>query len=766
MSPRKFRKLAFFAVLNFLFYLFSLSSAEEASFFSGSGTEKVKGVAATSGIETTSSLSRVMIEDFEDGDLKNLLGGDSGTWNFNADDEESECLPQVIETSDPAGSNRFLRLTYDVDSPLPTQNGYWTKLKNFDASSFDHLEFEVKGDPKAGFTEVFKIEIKKYKDLDRVEKIKGSAVIRVTDEWQTISIPLNRLTGVFDFSNPQVWKTPSVAFKDLDEFVVVFQDRQATKKTGVIYLDNLRFVRTGNPGPTPVDFPPRKAEKTPVKLTGIDFTKFLIDRLQGFPLEVVVKKPFPEDEREFLLEVARDTWRYFDEIVDSKYHLVLDTIQVGREAAIDTATWIGDYTNITNVGLYFMAVVSAYDLKFITQEDAIARIQKTLETLEKLEAHSSGFLYNYYDTTTLERTSYFVSLVDSGWLAIGLIVAKNAFPEALGDQIDAMLAKWDFSFFYDPVERQMRHGYYDHLQVYSDYHYGPLYSEPRAVSYLAIAKKQVPTEHWFLGLIRTFPEAYTWQEQEPKNRLDRTVLGYTFPGGHYEWKDLKYVPSWGGSAFEALMPALVLNEKELAPRGLGLNDKRHVQGQIRYALEELGYPVWGMSPSAVPEGGYSEYGAKPFGSKGYKEGVVTPHASVLALDFAPQEAVSNLRKLIELYDIYGEYGFYDAVNVKTGLVARKYLALDQGMILVAINNYLNQGAIRKRFHADPAVKETEVILSSEDFLISEPPPTLPLTKADTPLFASTSPPVLSQRESTKEKSDPAESVANVPVGTV
>ncbi len=741
------RKSAFFVLLT-LFCLPFLSLAEEAP-----ALPPAAAPAAETAKAPEPPPSKVIVEDFEDGDLKNLLDGDSGAWNLNPDDEGSECLPQVVELPGPAGSTRFLKLTYDVDSLLSSQNGYWTKLKNFDASSFDHLEFEVKGDAEAGFTETFKIELKKYKDVGRVEKIKGSSLIRVTGEWQTISIPLNRLTGVFDFSNPEVWKTPLMAFRDLDEFVVVFQDRQVTKKSGVIYLDNIRFVRTGDPGPTPVDFPPRKKEKTPVKLEGLEFAKFLIDRLEGFPVDTVVKKEFPEDDREFLKEVARDTWRYFDEIADSEHGLVLDTIQLGKESPIDETTWIGDYTNITNVGLYFMALVSAYDLGFITKEDAVSRAQKTLDTLGKLEIHATGFPYNYYDTTTLERTSYFVSLVDSGWLAIGLYVAKNAFPEALGTQIDAQLAKWDFSFFYDPIERQMWHGYYDHLQVYSDYHYGPLYSEPRAISYMAIARKQAPIEHWFLGLVRTFPETYTWQEQEPKNQVNRTVLDFTYPGGHYEWKDLKYVPSWGGSAFEALMPALVLNEKDLAPKGLGLNDDRHTQGQIRYALEELGYPVWGMSPSSVPEGGYSEYGAKPFGSKGYKDGVVTPHASALALDFAPREVVQNLRKLIELYDIYGEYGFYDAVNVKTGLVARKYLALDQGMILAAINNYLNDGAIRRRFHAEPIMKETEVILSSEDLGITEaaePPP------AEAPAAASV--------EGSASPAEPA--VASVPAGTV
>ncbi len=659
----------------------------------------------------------VVIADFEDAedawDFANHLGGEGGEWNLDPSDiNDSYTDPEIVALPGPDGQmTHALRLSYSVESEKPSQNGFWMKLNFFDASGYDHLEFDVKGDLEEGFTERFRIEIKKYKDEEKVEKIKGSFEIPVTAEWQHVSIALNKMTGILDFANPEVWQNPAISRKDLDEFVVVFHDRHVSQRKGVIYLDNLKFVKTGDPGPTAVDFPPRKGEKTPVPLEGVEFAEFLIGRLGGFPKELFVKKQFPEDKRDFIMEVAKDTWRFFDEIVDQEHGLVLDTIQLGKEQPLDEGTWIGDYTNVTNIGVYFMCVVSGYDLGFITQEEAVRRLRLTMDTLEKIPYHESGFPYNYYDTTTAERTSYFVSLVDSGWLVAGLYVAKNAFPELTG-QADRLLARGDFSFFYDPVEKQMFHGFYENLEVNSDYHYGVFYTEPRASSYIAIARGEVPEEHWF-GMIRTFPVEYTWQSQTPVNRNLRKTLGHEYYGGYYEWNDLKYLPSWGGSAFEALMPTLILKEKELAPLGLGLNNEMHVEGQIRYALEKVNQPVWGMSPSSVPEGGYSEYGAKPFGSKGYKAGVVTPHASILALEYNDDAVVRNLRKLMELYDIYGEYGFYDAVTVETGLVARKYLALDQGMILVAINNYLNDGAIRKRFHADPVMQSAEKLLTEE-----------------------------------------------------
>jgi hypothetical protein len=613
-------------------------------------------------------------------------------------------------------SKKALKITYDLEAQEIAKAGYWTKLRDFDARLYDHLSFDVRGDVEAGFSDVILLEMKKFKNAERIDKIKGTYVVRgITSEWQTVTIPLNLFTGLFDQTNQKIWENPTLAHKDLDELVINLESRRVSQKTGVLYFDNFKFIKTGNRGEHIIDQPKRKGMKTPVRLEGVEYAKFLQARLQGYPNEVHPKNEFPEEPQEFLLKIAKDTWKFFDHIVDGEHQLPLDTIQLGKDKPIAADGWIGDYTNVTNIGLYLMGLVSAYDLGFISKEDAIKRIRATLDTIEQMEHHESGFLYNYYDTTTLERTSYFISLVDSGWLDAGIYVVKNAFPEELKEQSERILSKHSFAFFYDEVEQQMTHGYFAHLNVYSDYHYGSFYTEPRATSYIAIGRGEVPAEHWF-RLVRTFPEEYGWQTQMPIDRVPKTTLGYTYSGGYYEWKGIPFVPSWGGSMFEAMMPTLIIDEAKYAPDALGLNDKRYVEIHRRYTAEELGYPVWGMSPSSVPEGGYSEYGVKVLGAKGYKAGVVTPHAAVLGLEFEPEETVKNLRKLIQLYpQIYGEYGFYDALTVETGLVALKYLALDQSMILITLNNYLNDGAIRKRFHQDPINEKALPLLTEEKF---------------------------------------------------
>lgn len=646
---------------------------------------------------------RTVIADFNRGILLNNLQAEIGTWELDPEDKEQGISASPEKNIKVGSSGTSLKIEYNLDSGGNAANGFWMHLKSMDASPYDHFEFWVKGDAIKGFTDIFKIEFKKNQldEEKKEETIKGSFIVKnVTENWQKVSIPLNVMNGI-------------TSWKDMREMVVTFEKKRASKLRGVLYFDDFAFVKTGNPGPSIRDVVKHKRKKTEYGIGTPEFINFLISRLKGFPSSVFVKKRFPSDDKSMLLEIAKDTWKYFDNIVDKEHNLPLDSIGFHEKSVFTRETHIGDYTSITDIGVYIMCIVAAYDFKFITREEAIKRISLTLDSAEKLEKYK-GFHYNYYDVTIFQRTSNFISFVDSGWFAAGLIVARNAFPEELGEKCKKMLDSTDFSFFYDPIEGIMYHGYYTNIDYYSEYHYGALYSETRAISYLAIGKGDVPKEHWF-NLARTFSSSWLWQTQMPKGRHLKKYLGYTTEGGYYTYEDMKFIPSWGGSMFEALMPPIVVDEARLSPGGLGLNNERHAKIQIKYALEKSGYPLFGMSPSCVPGGTYKEYGVKPLGIKGYKGGVVTPHATFLALEYAPVECASNIRKMLEDYKVYGEYGFYDAIDVKTGKVAIKYLCLDQAMSFLALDNYLNDGAIRKRFSADPISKNAEEILKVEDF---------------------------------------------------
>ena len=78
-------------------------------------------------------------------------------------------------------------------------------------------------------------------------------------------------------------------------------------------------------------------------------------------------------------------------------------------------------------------------------------------------------------------------------------------------------------------------------------------------------------------------------------------------------------------------------------------------------------------------------------------------------------ATANLRELAERYPLYGDFGFYDAVDPQTGQVVYNYLALDQSMILITLANHLRDGVIQRYFAADPITQRVLPLLGAERF---------------------------------------------------
>lgn len=438
-------------------------------------------------------------------------------------------------------------------------------------------------------------------------------------------------------------------------------------------------------------------------------------RLNGWPARAMVQRgSLPADPKAFAERVASDTWRGLAALRDRASGLPLDTVRFGTSSVDLRASRISDYTSSSNIGLFLAAVAAAHELGLESRVAALDKVRQVLTTLAGLESYK-GFFFNYYDTTSLERTSHLVSFVDSAWLTAGLIVVRQAFPE-LAAQTSTLIDRADYGLFYDPKFKQMSHGYYVEPGVISPFHYGMLYTEARLGSLIAIGKGDVPEALWY-GMVRTYPAACTWQSLPPRAARGERIHGHKVLTGYYEWRGVRFVPSWGGSMFEALMPTVLIDELRHAPDSLGANDIAHVTVQQRYAREELGLPVWGQSPCSVPTGdSYGEYGIPVLGARGYRPGAITPHASALALAVAPEAALANLQELTRRYEIYGDFGFYDAVDPHSGAVAHKYLVLDQAMLFLALANHLKPHCIQQHFAADPIGRNGLSILQGEQFL--------------------------------------------------
>jgi len=182
-------------------------------------------------------------------------------------------------------------------------------------------------------------------------------------------------------------------------------------------------------------------------------------RLAGWPDRLVVDAAsLPRDERAFLERVARDTWRGLDALRDRETGLPLDHVRF-RSSPLDVSRAdIGDYASASSLGLYLATLVAAHELGFVSAGEAVARLRQLLDTIGKLESYR-GILFNFYDTTSLERTSHFLSFVDSAWLTAGLMVVRTSFPE-LHEEASRLIVQRNYGFFYDPGIQQMSHGYY------------------------------------------------------------------------------------------------------------------------------------------------------------------------------------------------------------------------------------------------------------------------------------------------------------------
>ncbi|MGH3317850.1 MAG: glucoamylase family protein, partial [Nocardioidaceae bacterium] len=102
----------------------------------------------------------------------------------------------------------------------------------------------------------------------------------------------------------------------------------------------------------------------------------------------------------------------------------------------------------------------------------------------------------------------------------------------------------------------------------------------------------------------------------------------------------------------------------------------------------------------------------------YGDGVVTPHASFLALRYAPHAALANLARLRQNFDAYGKGGFYDAVAVRSGQVSKRYLSLDQGMVLAALGNALSDDNMRRYVARGRFEDRLRPLMAMEEFATS------------------------------------------------
>ncbi len=452
--------------------------------------------------------------------------------------------------------------------------------------------------------------------------------------------------------------------------------------------------------------------------------------------------------RATLVAYARASWASFVAMTDPASGLPADSLAADGTQSVETST--------TNIGAYMWSALVAERLGLVSHPGLVERLDRTLHTLETMERHQpSGQYYNWYDHKTGQKLTYWpptgapitpiLSSVDNGWLATGLHLVGTSVPE-LSARATALFDSMHFGFYYRPAVNRIAFFYAPDTGE-SPCCYDTIVSESRIASYIGIATGEIPNKEYF-GAWRTFPDTcdWSWQETRPVG-FHRTYHGVDVFEGAYPYDGMRIVPGWGGSMFEALMPALFVPEDQWGTRSWAINHPLTVAAQIHHGLVEAGYGYWGFSPANIPEGGYAAYGVDGIGMNpdgypsnedntyvdhgfagcagrdpkpdppptAYTNGVVTPHASFLALRWAPTDVLANLAKLRHDFAIYGRWGFRDSVNVQTGVVSSYYLSLDQGIIMAAIGNALEDDMLRRAFATQQFTHALRPVISIETF---------------------------------------------------
>ncbi|MFP5108616.1 GH36-type glycosyl hydrolase domain-containing protein [Neobacillus sp. C211] len=447
---------------------------------------------------------------------------------------------------------------------------------------------------------------------------------------------------------------------------------------------------------------------------------------------------FSEDELEELTNLAQQIWSFYEDYVTEKENwLPPDNVQM------DPPNGVAHRTSPTNIGMYLTCALAARDFSFIDTPGLILRLERTLETLERMEKWE-GHLYNWYDTETLNPLSpRYISTVDSGNLVGCLITVKEglaewlesydkketpiyhfhnndklqtAFSEEIAPdvsrqrngkkasiiwrdrgqmllkRIEKLIEETNFRPLFDHRAKLFSLGYHADRNIQDEVLYDLMASEARIASFVAIALGQVSVSHWH-------------------------VLGRTMTKVGKQ----PVLLSWSGTMFEFLMPWLLMRTYRST-----LWEKTYaavVDRQIQYA-HQRGVP-FGISESGYYAFDYQmNYQYRAFGvpGLGFKRGleqdlVIAPYATIMALPFAKDQALDSLKK-IEQLNGRGKYGFYEAMdftqerlpNGKQHKVIQSFMAHHQGMSFLTLANLLLPKTMVERFHRNKQIRSAELLL--------------------------------------------------------
>ncbi|OCX52003.1 beta-glucosidase [Mucilaginibacter sp. PPCGB 2223] len=357
----------------------------------------------------------------------------------------------------------------------------------------------------------------------------------------------------------------------------------------------------------------------------------------------------------------------------------------------------GDIVTTGGSGFGIMAIVTAVNRQFITRTDGLVRMQKIVGFLKNTAQKFHGAFPHWLNGTTgavvpFSAQDNGADLVETSYLMEGLLTARQYFN---GTGTDETTLRADINTLYNNVEWDwFRQGNQNVLY----WHWSP--DQGWAIN--------MPIRGWDEALMPYVLGASSTTHPIPKIVYDNGWAnnGSMKNGNSYFGIQLPLGPPYGGPLFFEHYSLMAINPKGLtdAYANYEIQTKNHTLINYNYCVSNpksyFGYSTncWGLTASDI-SGGYTA------GSPTNDVGVIAPTAAISSMPYTPAESLQALRFFYyKLGDkTWGQYGFYDAFNLNDTWFANSYLAIDQGPIIVMIENY-RSGLIWNLFMSCPEIK--------------------------------------------------------------
>ena len=337
-------------------------------------------------------------------------------------------------------------------------------------------------------------------------------------------------------------------------------------------------------------------------------------------------------------------------------------------------------------GFGLMAILVGIERKFITREAGVERLAKIASFLEKADRFHGAWPHWLHGETGKVKPfggkDNGGDIVETAYLVQGLICVKNYLKQdvpaekALADKIAKLCNEVEWSWYQNGKSALYWHWSPNYNWEMNFAIEG--YNECLIAYILGASSPTYPLS----------PEAYhkCWARSGDING-ETTKYGYTLKLKH------NGAAEYGGPLFWAHYSYLGLDPRNLKDKYANYWDENRNQVLIDYnycvenpkKFKGYGPDCWGLTASYSVKG-YDAH--QPANDKG----VITPTAALSSFPYTPEESMRAARYFYEKMgdQLWGKYGFYDAFSETENWCPPHYLAIDQGPIVVMIENYRSQ----------------------------------------------------------------------------